>query len=157
MNRSKLPFRKNCEGYFLTKDNRILAKDTGHFIEFPGGGVDENETPEKALIREAYEETGAKIENLKKIKIIKFKWDEYWAKSEKQKARYEKFQGEEMHFFTGKVKEIKKAKGDGHDEGWKGEVAMDIKEAIAKIKEYGWTKDMDEYRSFQLKMLEGFG
>jgi 8-oxo-dGTP pyrophosphatase MutT (NUDIX family) len=55
MDRSKLPYRKNCEGYFLYKGSYVIANDTGKgYLEFPGGGVDENEEPETALLREAF-------------------------------------------------------------------------------------------------------
>ena len=34
---------------------------------FPGGGIVENETPEKAVIREVLEESGYKVKILKKL------------------------------------------------------------------------------------------
>jgi hypothetical protein len=54
MTRKKLPFRKNCEGYFICKNGKIIAQDTKRgYIEFPGGGgVDEGEDPAKALINQ---------------------------------------------------------------------------------------------------------
>jgi len=157
MDRAKLPYRKNCEGYFLFKGNYVIANDTGKgYLEFPGGGVDEHEYPEKALIREAYEEAGVIIEGkLKKIGLVHFIWDKDWAKTEKQKQRYNQFKGEEMHFFTGKVKSLVEPKGDSHEAGWKGERAMPIDKAI-KLIESGkpFSKDIKEYREFQLKALK---
>ncbi len=53
MNRNNLPFRKNCEGYFI-KENKILAKDSGKgYLIFPGGGIEENESPEEAIIKKS--------------------------------------------------------------------------------------------------------
>ncbi len=85
--RNHLPFRRNTEGYFLDKDNNILAQISKEcYLIFPGGGIEEQETPEQGLIRETLEETGAIIkeplEALGKLKIV---WDEQWAKTDKQK------------------------------------------------------------------------
>jgi len=56
-NRDLLPFRINCEGYLISSDGKILAKDSGNgFIMFPGGGVDEKEDIITAMDREAKEE-----------------------------------------------------------------------------------------------------
>ena len=63
MDRSKLQYRKNCEGYFF-HEGKVVARDIG-FIEFPGGGVDED-SEEEALKREVLEETGCNVSNLKK-------------------------------------------------------------------------------------------
>ncbi len=129
MERSKLPFRRNCEGYFF-KEGNILAKDRGEFTEFPGGGVDDGETPEEALTRETFEETGAIVDNLQKVGDANFIWGKDWAKTDKQKERYKRFKGEEMHFFVGKIKELKETK---HEDKWRGEIFMPIKEVINKL------------------------
>jgi 8-oxo-dGTP pyrophosphatase MutT (NUDIX family) len=149
MNREKLPYRKTCEIY-LTLGKNILAQDRGEYIEFPGGGIDKNETPEQAAIRETLEETGAVIESLKELKIINFKWDENWAKTEKQKARYNQFKGEEMHFFTGKIKEFV---NNLHDDSWKGEKLILLKKVIELIKSQPFSSEIKDYRTFQLDYL----
>jgi len=84
-NRKKLPYRKNCEGYFFDNKGNVLAQDTNRgFVKFPGGGVDKNEGPEQALIREAFEETGLITEGkLRKLGAIKFDWSKSWAKTKK--------------------------------------------------------------------------
>jgi len=130
MDRTNLPFRRNCEGYLICKDGQIISRDTGKgYLEFPGGGVDENETPEQALAREAYEEAGVILfGNFKKIKVINFIWGKDWAKTEKQKERYNQYKGEEMHFFIGRVKEV-----DSNTAEWKGRISMRINEAIEAI------------------------
>ncbi|MEN7982300.1 MAG: hypothetical protein ABFQ65_02545 [Nanoarchaeota archaeon] len=85
---------------------------------------------------------------------INFVWGFNWAKSEKQKRRYKEFQGEEMHFFIGRVKELICPKGDSCEAGWENNVEMQIKEVIEIIKkEYPFDEDIKEYREFQLKML----
>lgn len=158
--RDNLPFRKNCEGYFVDDKNRILAQDSGKsYIIFPGGGINEDETPEQGLLREAFEETGIIIEGeLKNLGILHIIWSKNWAKTEKQKNRYLKYKGDEMHFFVGKIKRLEKPKGDpenpNEDDIWKGERLMPINQAIKIIESYKpFPKDNEEYYNLQLKFL----
>ena len=43
-----------------------------HYFVFPGGGVDEGETPEQGAVREAMEELGVEVANQQKVAIIHF-------------------------------------------------------------------------------------
>jgi A/G-specific adenine glycosylase len=45
--------------------------------EFPGGRIKEGETPEEALVREYYEETGFTIHRLEKIAAIRHSFTRY--------------------------------------------------------------------------------
>ncbi|NCN98811.1 hypothetical protein COU62_03570 [Candidatus Pacearchaeota archaeon CG10_big_fil_rev_8_21_14_0_10_35_219] len=63
------PYRKNCEGYFM-RDRKVLAKERGKYVEFPGDGVEEDIGD--GLIRETLEETGYKVGNLKKLGVLHF-------------------------------------------------------------------------------------
>ncbi len=45
----------------------IIHAKNNNYYELPGGGVEENETPEVALIRESKEETGCEVEIIKPI------------------------------------------------------------------------------------------
>ena len=152
-NRKDLPFRINCEGYFLNSEGKILAKNSGKgFIMFPGGGVDSDEDIEKAMIRETEEETGMAPTNLKKIGTLRIIWGEDWVKTEKQKNRYGEFQGDEMHFFTGNVNET--GKESDEEDFWQGEKFMEIQEVIDFIeKTRPFDKSVKEYREMQLKYL----
>jgi len=155
--RTKLPYRKNCEGYFLFRDDSIVAQDTGKgYVEFPGGGIDEGESPKNAILREASEETGAMVKNLKFVEKINFDWDENWAKTEKQKGRYKQYRGEEMHLFIGKVSKFVNADGDlkNNDPALKGRKFMEIKEVIEKIQELKpFPQNMTGYYAKQLYYL----
>jgi 8-oxo-dGTP pyrophosphatase MutT (NUDIX family) len=152
--RENLPFRKNTEGYFTDNCGNMLARDTKKgYIVFPGGGVNNNEDINQGIIRETLEETGAIITNLKFVHKMKFIWNKNWAKTEKQKQRYEMYQGEEMHFFTGKIQEFKEVKKE--DDFWDGKKLMPIIKLIELIEsEKPFEKEMEEYRNFQLKILK---
>lgn len=155
MTRSHLPFRKNCEGYFLSNCGRALVRDTGKgYLVFPGGGVDEDEDIKVAVQRETFEETGARVDNIKKVAVVRFIWDENWAKNDKQKKRYEEFQGEEMHLFVGKIQGFEEVDNPEEDY-WQGEKLMEIDDAIELIKnEHPFRESMKEYRECQIKFLK---
>ncbi|HLC55923.1 MAG TPA: NUDIX hydrolase [Candidatus Nanoarchaeia archaeon] len=154
MERKNLPFRINCEGYFLNNKGNIIAKESNGIVLFPGGGVDENEEIIKAMIRETKEETGVIIKDIMKLGTIKIIWGPNWAKTEKQKSRYTAFQGDEMHFFIGNIErfeepEIKK------EDFWSGNKLMNVSDVIKKIEEKAsFDEDIREYREAQLKFLK---
>ena len=152
--REKLPFRKNCEGYFLDDNGNVLALDSGKgYLIFPGGGIGEGENPKQALLREAYEETGVVMDGeLKELGMLQIIWGEDWAKTDKQKERYKKFKGDEMHFFVGKIKQFEKIKSK--EDTWKGEKLMPIAKAIEIIENARpFSKTLEEYYTFQLHTL----
>ncbi len=63
---SKLKFRPSVYGV-LIEDGKILLSKQWNGYDFPGGGVEIDETIEQALKREFWEETGVKIEIIKPI------------------------------------------------------------------------------------------
>ena len=154
VDRTELPYRKNCEGYFFF-ENKVLAQDSSRgYVLFPGGGINENEGLGEGILRETFEETGAVIKNLKKIGVIYFDWGKDWAKTKKQKSRYVNFRGEEMNLFTGEIEKFKTPKGDPKDE-WQGELLSDIGEIIDLINSNKpFPKEMKEYYSIQLDFLK---
>jgi len=154
MDRENLPFRINCEGYFLDNEMNILAKrNEKGFIMFPGGGADEGETLENAMIRETKEETGVIPKNLKKIGLLKIYWRPDWAKTEKQKARYDSFKGDEMHFFRGEINNEKF--NSNEEDSWKGEIFMDLEQVINFIEGSSpFDESVREYRETQIKFLK---
>jgi len=156
MNRSNMPFRKNCEGYLVFGSN-IIGRDTEWgYIDFPGGGVDDGEDLKSALKRESFEEAGVILDSeLKEVGNIKTIWPSDWAKNEKQKKRFEKYQGDDTHFFIGKVKELVEPRGNREEGGWDvNERQMPIKKAIELIASYKpFPKELEEYYEFKLKIL----
>ncbi len=153
MERKNLPFRINCEGYFLDSEGNILARESRGVIIFPGGGPNKNEDVIKAMIRETKEETGAIVKDIEEIGVIKIVWGPNWAKTEKQKSRYKLFQGDEMHFFTGDIEHFEEPEIKEED-FWDGNKLMNINEVIKKIEEKApFDEDIREYREAQLKFL----
>lgn len=63
-------------GVILIEDNKVALIERHraglHYYVFPGGGVDEGETPEQAAIREAMEELGIDVVIKQKVAIIHF-------------------------------------------------------------------------------------
>lgn len=146
--------RQNTEGYFVDGKGRILAKDSGKgYVIFPGGGINPGELAEGAVLRETLEETGAIIEDLKKIGKLRIIWGKGWAKTEKQKGRQGQFQGDEMHFFSGRIKEF--GKSSGGEDAWQGKKLMPINDAILAIEQSRpFENKIAGYREFQLKFLK---
>src|SRR3989344_4742374 len=154
MERKNLPFRINCEGYFLNENGKILAKDSKKgFIIFPGGGINNNENIESGMIRETLEETGITPKNLKKLGVLKIIWKPNWIKTKKQKERYKKFQGDEMHFFKG-ITGKKSLNNINQEDVWKGKKFMEIQDVINFIeKSRPFHESIKEYRETQLRYL----
>lgn len=63
-------------GIILLEENKLALierhRQGRHYFAFPGGGVDEGETPEQAAIREAEEELGIQVKIVKLIAEVTF-------------------------------------------------------------------------------------
>ena len=151
-NRLDLPFRRNCEGYFLKSKEKILAKEMSFGIIFPGGGISDSESIESGMLRETFEETKATITHLNLITSHKLVWDKNWAKTEKQKERYERYQGDEMFFFKGQIQGFHSNDAE-HEDIWRGEKLMDLSIVIEKLKEKH-REEPKEYTKIQISILE---
>ena len=62
-------------GVVLIQDNKVALIERHraglHYFVFPGGGVDEGETPEQAAVREAMEELGIEVAINQKVAEIR--------------------------------------------------------------------------------------
>ena len=63
-------------GVVLIEDNKVALieryRDGKHYFVFPGGGVDEGETPQEAAVREMEEETGLRVTVKRELAEIHF-------------------------------------------------------------------------------------
>ncbi len=111
-----LGYRKKVCGLVMDNEGQFLLDQLVIYKEndwnYPGGGIEEGETPEQALLREFKEELGTdNFEILKKSKeVTRYDWPPFVI-ARRQKKEGKTYRGqEEMYFlvrFTGDKKEIK--------------------------------------------------
>jgi predicted RNA-binding protein with EMAP domain len=92
---------------------------------------------------------------LKKLAVKRIIWDKDWAKTDKQTKRYELYQGDEMHFFTGTVESIREVTEE-HEDFWHGEKFMEVNEVIDFIENELKSLENNgniEQRKIQFKLL----
>ncbi|HSX31504.1 MAG TPA: NUDIX hydrolase [Candidatus Saccharimonadales bacterium] len=152
--RDTLPLRPNSEGYFTDGKGNILARpsDKGYLI-FPGGGVEPGEDPADALVRETLEETGARVRITEQLGHVVSIWPPDWAKTDKQRARYKQFRGDDMHFFVGLIEELTN-QAETEEDAWPDPKLMPITEAIRFVEAMQpFPPDLANYYSAQLSFL----
>lgn len=154
MQRDKLAFRLNTEGYFFDTSQNILAKIDGERIIFPGGGLELHETAEQAIIRETQEETGAIVCNVKLIDIYTFIYPNNWATTDKQRKRFATFQGEKMHFFVGKIEKMcKRELSESAEDSWAESKLYPLNQIIELVRKRYVLEKNNEYVKKQLELL----
>lgn len=108
---SSMPLRQNVLGVIINKQGRILTAkrrskkvtgenpgpDADHW-QFPQGGIDKNESPEHAIKREIFEETGIRNVNIlgKAAKTNVYKWNEPVRNILFNRLKY---RGQEQHIY----------------------------------------------------------
>ena len=112
-----LGYRDKSLGIIIDKDKNFLLVQLhdygGNDWNFPGGGIEEGETPEKALLRELSEELGSeKFKILAKSKKQKeYDWPDFIIVKDIQKRNGKTFRGQRQNIFlvefTGDKDEIK--------------------------------------------------
>ncbi len=69
---------RNRAGIILIKDNKLALierhRSDRHYFSFPGGGIDKDESPQEAAVREAEEELGIHVEIKQKVAEVVF-WE----------------------------------------------------------------------------------
>jgi len=118
-------------GIILIEDDKVALIERHRagldYFVFPGGGVDEGETPEQGAIREAMEELGVEIAIKQKVAIIHF------AQSTQIYYLVECVSGE---FGTGTGEEFTDADPDSPEEGIYIPIWMPIDELLQHEKIY---------------------
>ena len=104
INRETLPYRQGVLGIVLNKHKEVLVVQMVSYGKndwrFPGGGIDDKETPDQALLRELKEELGS--ENFSIVAQSKYRnlyeWDEgtiRWSYGKHGRL----YRGQEQHIF----------------------------------------------------------
>jgi 8-oxo-dGTP pyrophosphatase MutT (NUDIX family) len=156
MKRDNLPYRETSD-CFLLYNGKLVARvvikeDKTKYISFPGGGIDDGETPLQGAKRECIEEVGAKLKWLKHVCTVHWDWHPEWADTPKRKDRYKQFRGEEIHLMVGVVDSfIKPTSTEG--DAWTGKKLMSIPAAIKIFNSNNDPINMYPYRIAQLTVL----
>ena len=83
----------------LVKDKKVAlikrTRDRMVYYVFPGGGIENGETPEEATKREAFEELGVKINVKDCIQIVQYNGTQYYFMAELIEGEIGSGQGEE--------------------------------------------------------------
>lgn len=80
VDKDTLSYRKSTLAVVINSENKIILSQKKNYLanewSFPGGGVEENETDDKTILRELYEELGTdKFVIIKKsYQIDKYEW-----------------------------------------------------------------------------------
>lgn len=93
-------FMRNRSGIILIEDNKLALIERHragkHYFAFPGGGIDEGESPEQAAIREAEEELGIIVEIKQKVAEVLFNGNkQYYFLAQKLSGEFGSGTGEE--------------------------------------------------------------
>jgi 8-oxo-dGTP diphosphatase len=141
-------------GAILIEDGKVALIERHragtHYFVFPGGGIDQNESPEQAAIREMLEETGLQVEIRQKIVEIHFA-----NASQHFYFLVEKTGGQ---FGTGKGEEFTDSDPDDPNQGIYAPVWMPVEELIKHDNVYpasvaelvarslsdGWPRDVEK-------------
>ena len=153
--RKKLPYRETTDTFLIYK-GQLVAQDRGHYVMFPGGGLDKGENSIQAAKRECMEEVGAKISgNLKEMIKIDWDWFPAWANNPKRKKRYKQFRGERVYLVIGKVEKFVKP-NDVDNDTWVGKKTMSINKCIELVEKYAKKdhKNTYPYRVGQISILK---
>ncbi len=97
----KKPLRPRVEIYVFKNKDIYMLKDKRNNLRFPGGGIDDNESFDSACQREAREELGVSIKNIKKIsnKTFEVDWTQIRYPSPKVRKRLFMYSGSETFFY----------------------------------------------------------
>lgn len=134
--RASLPFREKTELFLLMGRRGVLAQDRGRYVMFPGGGLEAGESPSRAGVREALEETGAAVSGTPRhLATVDFVWFPQWANNPKRVERYRKYRGERVHILAGVCSGL--SRPSDIEDAWSGARSMPIARCLSLTEKYG--------------------
>lgn len=92
---------RNRAAVVIVKDEQVclikrVVKDSVYYV-FPGGGIEEGESPEEAAVREAYEELGLNVKVKECLAKVLFHGIQYYFEAEVLAGTFGTGHGEEYH------------------------------------------------------------
>lgn len=154
-----LPYRKNVGLMIINTQKKIFMgqRIKGGAWQMPQGGIDGKETPEKAAIRELYEETGITKEKINKISTSKV-WKTYeFPKELIPKLWNGRYRGQIQKWFlfqyTGKDSDINISSTEQEFSNWRWTNENDLLKLIVPFKKAVYIDVINEFRD-KIEALE---
>ena len=154
-----LPYRKNVGLMIINTQKKIFMgqRIKGGAWQMPQGGIDSKETPEKAAIRELYEETGITKEKINKISTSKL-WKTYeFPKELIPKLWNGRYRGQIQKWFlfqyTGKDSDINISSTEQEFSNWRWTNENDLLKLIVPFKKAVYVDVISEFRD-KIEALE---
>lgn len=154
-----LPYRKNVGLMIINTQKKIFMgqRIKGGAWQMPQGGIDGKETPEKAAIRELYEETGITKEKINKISTSKV-WKTYeFPKELIPKLWNGRYRGQIQKWFlfqyTGKDSDINISSTEQEFSNWRWTNENDLLKLIVPFKKAVYIDVISEFRD-KIEALE---
>ena len=154
-----LPYRKNVGLMIINTQKKIFMgqRIKGGAWQMPQGGIDDKETPEKAAIRELYEETGITKEKINKISTSKV-WKTYeFPKELIPKLWNGRYRGQIQKWFlfqyTGKDSDINISSTEQEFSNWRWTNENDLLKLIVPFKKAVYIDVISEFRD-KIEALE---
>jgi putative (di)nucleoside polyphosphate hydrolase len=154
-----LPYRKNVGLMIINTQKKIFMgqRIKGGAWKMPQGGIDGKETPEKAAIRELYEETGITKEKINKISTSKL-WKTYeFPKELIPKLWNGRYRGQIQKWFlfqyTGKDSDINISSTEQEFSNWRWTNENDLLKLIVPFKKAVYIDVISEFRD-KIEALE---
>lgn len=154
-----LPYRKNVGLMIINTQKKIFMgqRIKGGAWQMPQGGIDGKETPEKAAIRELYEETGITKEKINKISTSKL-WKTYdFPKELIPKLWNGRYRGQIQKWFlfqyTGKDSDINISSTEQEFSNWRWTNENNLLKLIVPFKKAVYIDVISEFRD-KIEALE---
>lgn len=154
-----LPYRKNVGLMIINTQKKIFMgqRIKGGAWQMPQGGIDGKETPEKAAIRELYEETGITKEKINKISTSKV-WKTYeFPKELIPKLWNGRYRGQIQKWFlfqyTGKDSDINISSTEQEFSNWRWTNENNLLKLIVPFKKAVYIDVINEFRD-KIEALE---